>query len=129
MLAEDSVVDLLDLAQPVGRAAEDARVATAHECHAPALAALEARQRADERRAPDRDPAAHWPRQLDRLEKLGGLAREDRDPLGALGRQVALEELGGALERGVQPHLVLVGQVVVLSNAPLGLVEQRAYGR
>src|SRR5215211_539319 len=41
MLAEDCVVDLLNLSQPVGRASEDAYVAAAHQRDAPALAPLE----------------------------------------------------------------------------------------
>src|SRR5215208_1967187 len=59
VLSEDEVVDLLDLPQAIGRAAEDARVAPVHERHAPALAARKPDERGDQRRTPDRHPVGH----------------------------------------------------------------------
>jgi hypothetical protein len=47
----------------------------------------------------------------------------------SLGWKAALEERRGALERCLQAQLVLMRQVVVLANAALGVVEQRAHGR
>ncbi len=108
VLAEDHVVDLLDLAQALGGAAEDARVAAAHEGHAPALAALEPRQRPDERRAPDRHAAGHRPRQGEHLEQAGRVAGEDGHGLRPLGREVALQQRRRALEAGVEVDPVLV---------------------
>src|SRR5687768_16277646 len=74
VLAEDDVVDLLYLAQAVGRTLEDARVAAADESDEPAFTPLQAHQRADQRRVADRHLAADRTRQLQRLEQARGLA-------------------------------------------------------
>ena len=102
VLAEHGVVDLLDLTQAVGRAAEDAGVAPADERDAPALAALEPRERPDERRVADRDAVADRAGQLDRLEQVGGLAREQGDAMRALGGELALEERRPPARRGLE---------------------------
>ena len=116
-------MDLLDLAEAVGRAAEDARVAAVHERDAPALAPREARQRAHQRRVPDRHPVRHAARQLQRLEQVGRLAGEHGERVRAVARKVVLEEAAGALQRGLEGGSVVVREPVPLAQAALGLVD------
>ena len=129
VLAEDRVVDLVDLAHPVLGAAEDARGAPVHERDAPALAAGQARERRDQRRAPHGDAVGERARQLQRLEHAGRLGGEHRQRLSALGGQVALQQRARALQARAQCHAVVVRQLVVVADAAIGLVEQRAHRR
>jgi hypothetical protein len=50
----------------------------------------------------------HAARQSQRLEEVRGLAGEDGDAVGAVGRQIVLEEAAGALERGLEGRAILV---------------------
>ena len=126
VLAGHVVVDPLDLAKAVGAAAEDARVAAVHERDAPALAARDAGERAHQRRVADRHPVRHARGSLSASNRSLGSLANTRERVGAVARQVVLEEGPGALQRGLQGGLVLVREPVPLADAALGLVEQRA---
>ena len=122
-------MDLLHLAQAVRRAPEDPGVTSIHEREAPAFPAREPGERPNQRRVPDRHPVRHAPRQLHRLEQPIWLAGEHGEPVGAIARKLVLQETGGALERRLEGHLVLVREPVDLTEAAFRLVEQRAHGR
>jgi hypothetical protein len=128
VLAEHVVVDLLDLAEAVGRAAEDARVAAVHERDAPALAPCHAGQRAHERGAADGHLVGDCSGQLHDLEELVLLAHEQREGVGAVGGQVVLEEVARPLERALERRLVVVLQALLLADAAVCLVDQGAHG-
>jgi hypothetical protein len=127
VLPEDVVVDLLDLPEALGGAAEDAGVAAVHERHAPALAPLEPDERPHERRMADRHLVRHAAGQFQRLEQGRRLTGEEGDPVGAVGRQVVLQEAAGALERGLEGHAILVREAVLVPEPALGRVHERAH--
>jgi hypothetical protein len=127
VLAEDVVVDLLDLPEALGRAAEDAGVAPVHERNAPALAPLEPGKRSHQRRVADRHLVRHAARQLQRLEYGRGFACENRHPMGAVRGQVVLQEAAGALKRGLEGYAILVREPVLVPEPALSLVHERAH--
>jgi hypothetical protein len=77
---------------------------------------------------PDRDPVGHAARQLEGLEEVAALTSEHREAVGAIAREIVLQEGARAFERRLERRLVLVREPVPFAEAAFGLVDERAHG-
>ena len=125
VLAVDVIPDELYLLEVLGGAAQDAPDPAVDQQHAPAPARADLGEGLDERRVVDDHGRLDRTWELYDLEEAGRPAGEDREAVGALGREApAAQVRAQPLEVLAQRDLVGVGELLGLDLA-LGLVEQR----